>query len=257
MDFAKLAELLDRRLASFASVTQQFNTNTSMGGSHLACFSSSLSSNARSSASASGTRSRPHAGKAFEWAAGRHSSIWCRDRKLVIDDAEAETVRWTFRRFVRLGSATLLARELVAKKSMNRYGHELDKGAVYKLLKNRVYVGDAVHKGAAYPGEHQTIINRKLGTKAHTRLGESPRKRGEIDRVVVDQVRQLSATPEVIVATWKEARETLTHLRESDVRDITEGRICLCFCGRRRHRHPSVGMKQARVIRPTQERKDG
>jgi DNA invertase Pin-like site-specific DNA recombinase len=277
MDFAKLAELLDRRNASFVSVTQQFNTNTSMGRLTL----NMLLSFAQFEREVIGERIRDKV------AASRKKGIWMggwapfgylvRDRKLIIDEKEAETVRWIFRRFVQLGSATLLARELVVKNLRTRYGHKLDKGTVYKLLNNRVYIGDAVHKGTPYPGEHQPIIERKLWDKAHALMRESPRKRGakskahapallrglifdphgramspthtrkggrlyryyvsqatikngpdsdqlrvpagEIDRIVVDQVRQLLAAPEVIVATWKEARRAMKGVRESDVRD--------------------------------------
>jgi site-specific DNA recombinase len=276
-DFALLAELLDRRNASFVSVTQQFNTNSSMGRLTL----NMLLSFAQFEREVIGERIRDKV------AASRRKGIWMggwapfgylvRDRKLIIDEKEAETVRWIFRRFVQLGSATLLARELVVKNLRTRYGHKLDKGTVYKLLNNRVYIGDAVHKGTPYPGEHQPIIECKLWAKAHALLRESPRKRGakskahtpallrgvifdsqgramspthtrkggrlyryyvsqatiksgpegdqlrvpagEIDRIVVDQVRRLLGAPEVIVATWKEARHVVKGLRESDVRD--------------------------------------
>ena len=86
-----------------------------------------------------------------------------KDRKLVVQETDAKVVRSIFRRFVTLGSATLLARELQQKSIRNRYGHAIDKGVLYKLLNNRIYIGDAVHKGIAYPGEHEAIIDRKLG----------------------------------------------------------------------------------------------
>jgi hypothetical protein len=85
-----------------------------------------------------------------------------RDRKLIIQPADAERVRSIFKRFVQLKSATLLARELVLAGATNRYGHLLDKGVLYRLLNNRVYIGEAVHKGVSYPGEHQAVIDRKL-----------------------------------------------------------------------------------------------
>ena len=56
-------------------------------------------------------------------------------------------------------------------------GHPIDKGTVYKLLNNRVYVGEAVHKGTAYPGEHQPIVSRAIWDKVHAILAESPRTR--------------------------------------------------------------------------------
>ena len=52
-----------------------------------------------------------------------------------------------------------------------------DKGYLYKLLNNRVYIGEAVHKGTAYPGQHQAIVNRPLWDRVHAVLRDSPRKR--------------------------------------------------------------------------------
>lgn len=100
-----------------------------------------------------------------------------KDRKLVINRAEAATVHMIFERFIKLGSATELVRTLRAEGVRGKQGKLVDKGYVYKLLNNRVYVGEAVHKGVAYPGEHQAIIERVLWDRVHTVLGESPRKR--------------------------------------------------------------------------------
>jgi hypothetical protein len=166
---------------------------------------------------------------------------------------------------------------LVRARATNRYGHLLDKGVLYKLLNNRVYLGEAVHKGVSYPGEHQAIIDRKLWDQAHAILKQSPRRRAasaraqtpallkgllfgpdgaamspthtrkagrlyryyisqsvmkrgteacpikqvpaaEIERIVIDQVRSLLQTPEVIVQTWRAARKTDSGLAESEVR---------------------------------------
>jgi site-specific DNA recombinase len=100
-----------------------------------------------------------------------------RDRKLIVHDADAERVRSIFKRFTELKSATLLARELVVSGARNRYGHLLDKGILYKLLNNRVYIGEAVHKGTSYPGEHEAIVDQKLWDQVHAIMKESPRKR--------------------------------------------------------------------------------
>ena len=78
---------------------------------------------------------------------------------------------------VAVGSATTLARALIAEGVRTRRGRLVDKGFLYKLLNNRVYIGDAVHKGTAYPGEHQPIISRALWDKVHGILRESPRVR--------------------------------------------------------------------------------
>src|SRR5258707_13462000 len=98
-----------------------------------------------------------------------------RDRKLIINEPEAATVRMIFERFLKLGSATTLARSLFAEGVRSRRGKLIDKGFLYKLLNNRIYIGEAVHKGTAYPGEHQAIIRRDLWDKAHNIMAGSPR----------------------------------------------------------------------------------
>jgi hypothetical protein len=61
-------------------------------------------------------------------------------------------------------------------------GKPVDKGYIYRILNNRVYLGEAVHKGTSYPGEHEAIIDRTLWDRAHAILGESPRKRAAHNR---------------------------------------------------------------------------
>jgi site-specific DNA recombinase len=122
-----------------------------------------------------------------KFAASRRKGIWMggwaplgydvRDRKLVINKAEAATVRMIFTRFVEVGSATALTRTLIAEGVTTKHGKPIDKGALYKLLNNRVYVGEAVHKGTAYRGEHEAIVGRRLWDRVHEILGQSPRKR--------------------------------------------------------------------------------
>jgi site-specific DNA recombinase len=104
------------------------------------------------------------------------------DRKLLVNDAEAASVRRIFQRFVELGSATVLARELRRDRFRNKQGTLIDKGYLYRLLNNRVYRGEAVHKGKAYPGEHDAIIDQDLWDRVHAILQESPRKRANNSR---------------------------------------------------------------------------
>jgi site-specific DNA recombinase len=111
-----------------------------------------------------------------------------RDRKLVVNPAEAELVRLIFRRFLDLGSALLLIRELNAQghhtKSWTtrsgtfREGRPFDKGTLYKILRNRVYLGEAVHKGQSYPGEHEPIIDRATWDRVHEVLTLNAKRRG-------------------------------------------------------------------------------
>jgi hypothetical protein len=105
-----------------------------------------------------------------------------KDRKLVIDETEAETVRRIFDQFAKCGSTTTIARQLTAESIRNRYGHPLDKGRLYFLLHNRVYIGEAVHKGTAYPGEHQPIVSQAVWDRVQAVLAKNPRIRAGISR---------------------------------------------------------------------------
>lgn len=177
MDFAKLVEVFDRHGVTFVSVTQAFNTTTSMGRLTL----NILLSFAQFEREVTGERIRD------KFAASRAKGMWMGGfvpmgydvvaRKLVINEAEAATVRGIFKRFVELGSATILTRELEAGGVRSKRGRPIDKGFLYKLLRNRVYIGEAVHKGISYPGEHQAIITPELWDAVHAILQESPRQR--------------------------------------------------------------------------------
>ncbi len=182
MDFAKLVEAFDRNDVTFVSVTQAFNTTTSMGRLTL----NILLSFAQFEREVIGERIRD------KFAASRKRGMWMggfvpmgydvADRKLVINEAEAATVRHMFQRFVDLGSATLLTRELVAQGVVNKRGKPIDKGFLYKLFRNRVYIGEAVHKGISYPGEHEAIITPELWDRVHAILQDSPRARAAKSR---------------------------------------------------------------------------
>ena len=177
MDFAKLVEVFDRNNVTFVSVTQSFNTTTSMGRLTL----NILLSFAQFEREVIGERIRD------KFAASRKRGMWMggfvpmgydvKDRKLVINEAEAETVRMIFERFVALGSASTLARALQAENTRNKRGKRIDKGFIYKLFGSRVYLGEAVHKGTSYPGEHSAIITQELWDDVHGILQTSPRER--------------------------------------------------------------------------------
>jgi site-specific DNA recombinase len=182
MDFSKLVEIFDRNGVTFVSVTQSFNTTTSMGRLTL----NILLSFAQFEREVIGERIRDKV------AASRKRGIWMGgyvplgydvlDRKLLVNDDEAASVRRIFERFVEFGSATVLARELRRDGFRNKQGTLIDKGYLYRLLNNRVYRGEAVHKGKAYPGEHDAIIDDDLWDRAHAILQESPRKRANNSR---------------------------------------------------------------------------
>jgi hypothetical protein len=99
------------------------------------------------------------------------------NRKLVVDRETATHVRWIFTRFLEIGSCTVLAREVGARGIRSPRGNRIDKKYIYRMLSNRAYIGEAVHKGDSYPGEHDAIIDRETWDKVHTILQESPRKR--------------------------------------------------------------------------------
>lgn len=177
LDFSRLVEVFDRHNVTFVSITQSFNTTTSMGRLTL----NILLSFAQFEREVIGERIRDKV------AASRRKGMWMggwapfgydvKDRKLVVNQAEAETLRTIFKRFVQVRSATLLANQLVAEDIRNKYGKHITKGPLYRLLTNRVYLGEAVHKGTSYPGEHDAIIDPELWEQVREVLKESPRKR--------------------------------------------------------------------------------
>jgi site-specific DNA recombinase len=182
MDFARLVEVFDRHSVTFVSVTQQFNTTTSMGRLTL----NVLLSFAQFEREVIGERIRD------KFAASRARGMWMggwtplgynvEARKLVVNEAEAAAVRMIFERFLRVGSATALARALADEGVRNKRGKLIDKPFLYKLLRNPIYLGEAVHKGIAYPGEHAAIITRDIWDKVQSILRESPRLRANRSR---------------------------------------------------------------------------
>ena len=167
-DFAKIVEIFDAKGVSFVSVTQQFNTTTSMGRLTL----NVLLSFAQFEREVTGERIRD------KIAASKRKGMWMggvsplgyavRERKLIIVQREAETVRHIFRRYAELGSVRLLQQELethgVAGKRWTsaagrRWGGKpLARGALYLILQNRLYRGEIVHKDRTYLGEHAAIV---------------------------------------------------------------------------------------------------
>ena len=168
-DFAKIVELFDSSGVSFVSVTQQFNTTTSMGRLTL----NVLLSFAQFEREVTGERIRD------KIAASKKKGMWmggivplgydARDRSLAINPAEAETVRTLFRLYLELGTVRRLKEAadrlgLVTKQrqsSADRLvgGQAFTRGHLYQLLSNRTYAGEVVHKGVSYPGRHEAIID--------------------------------------------------------------------------------------------------
>ena len=139
-----------------------------------------------------------------KFAASRRKGMWMggnvplgyrvEARKLVVVEPEAELVRRIFARFAALGSALKVARELNAAGEVTKRwnansklqgGRAWTKGDVYKILANRVYLGQAVHKGVAYPGEHAAIVDQELWDRAHGVMAEPTRQRAATTRAQV------------------------------------------------------------------------
>jgi DNA invertase Pin-like site-specific DNA recombinase len=193
-DFAKLVEVFERHNLTFVSVTQQFNTTTSMGRLTL----NILLSFAQFEREVIGERIRD------KFAASRKKGMWMggwpplgyevQNRRLVVVEREAALVRRIFDRFAKTGSALSLARELNSAGEVTkrrrcadgaRGGTAWTKGAVYKVLANRIYLGEAVHKGVGYPGEHAAIIDQRAWDKAHGAMAEPAHRRGASTRAQV------------------------------------------------------------------------
>src|SRR5882724_2981240 len=192
-DFARLVELFDAEAVSFVSVTQQFNTTSSMGRLTL----NVLLSFAQFEREVTGERIRD------KIAASKKKGMWMggvpplgytvRDRKLIIVESEAETVRHIFRRYAALASVRLLKAELethgiagkrwtsVAGRSWG--GRPIGRGALYLILQNRIYRGEIVQKDQSYSGEHEATIDPALWDAVQARLAENAVERGTGTRV--------------------------------------------------------------------------
>jgi site-specific DNA recombinase len=179
-DFAKLVELFDQFGVSFVSITQSFNTTTSMGRLTL----NVLLSFAQFEREVIGERVRD------KIAASKRKGIWvggpvslgyrCIDKKLVVVPDEAETVRAIFTRYLELGSMGALIEDLdrrgIRTKANGRIngsvrgGIRFGTGALAHLLKNRFYIGEVVYRGATHRGEHEPILDRELFEAVQAKL---------------------------------------------------------------------------------------
>ncbi len=179
-DFARMVEVFDRKAVSFVSVTQQFNTTTSMGRLTL----NVLLSFAQFEREVTGERIRD------KIAASKKRGLWMggnpplgydvEDRKLIVNETEAETVRHIFRQYREIKSVRELRRRLQAqgvtsKRRVVRDGRvtgdkPLNRGALYHLLHNRIYRGEIVHRERSYPGDHEAIVDQALWDEAQTIL---------------------------------------------------------------------------------------
>ena len=182
-DFAKIVEVLDAAEASFVSVTQSFNTTTSMGRLTL----NILLSFAQFEREVTGERSRD------KIAASKRKGMWMGgplplgydvlDRKLVINDAEARTVRQIFDLCLELGSVVattealnrvgVVTKAIVAKDGGKRGGIAWARGGLGHFLTNRVYIGEVRHKDQHFPGEHNAIVDTDTWDRVQAQLASN------------------------------------------------------------------------------------
>jgi DNA invertase Pin-like site-specific DNA recombinase len=194
-DFSKMIEVFDRQGVSFVSVTQQFNTTTSMGRLML----NVLLSFAQFEREVTGERIRD------KIAASKRKGMWMggvpplgydvENRRLVANEREAKIIRHIFKRFVELGSSTLLVKELrldgvtskawVTQDGKVRDGKPIDKSLIYKLLGNRTYLGELRHKEQWYQAEHPPIVDRKTWDDVQSILASNSHVRANATRATV------------------------------------------------------------------------
>src|SRR6266436_6443929 len=185
-DFAKLVELFDGHGVSFVSVTQQFNTTTSMGRLTL----NVLLSFAQFEREVTSERIRD------KIAASKRKGLWVggiaplgyetKDRKIVVVEEEAERVRTIFRRYLELGSLSLLMahlreRRIVTKVRSLKIGRTVGgipftRGPLAHLLRNRFYIGEVAFKGEILPGEQPAILDRELFDAVQAKLNDQRNK---------------------------------------------------------------------------------
>lgn len=182
-DFAKLVEQFDAQGVSFVSVTQQFNTTSSMGRLTL----NVLLSFAQFEREVTGERIRD------KIAASKKKGMWMggfvpigyrsHERSLIINDAQAERIRTVFRSYLQLGSVKALKAELdhmgwvtptsEGKDQRATGGKRFSRGHLYRILSNPIYLGRIAHKGQVYPGNHPAIIDQELWDQVQARLSEN------------------------------------------------------------------------------------
>jgi site-specific DNA recombinase len=182
-DFAKIVEAFDARGVSFVSVTQQFNTTTSMGRLTL----NVLLSFAQFEREVTGERIRD------KIAASKRKGMWMggrvplgydlKDRHLIANREEAEHVREIFAVYLELGCVKRMKARLdergtrskvrISAAGVRSGGEPYSRGALYKILRNRLYLGEIPHKGESHPGEHAAIIDRDLWDRVQAKLKEN------------------------------------------------------------------------------------
>ena len=227
-DFAKLVEIFDRHEISFVSVTQQFNTTSSMGRLTL----NVLLSFAQFEREVTGERIRD------KITASKKKGLWMggnpplgydvKNKELVVNEAEAETVRHIFRQYREIESvhelhSWIAAEGVTSKRRIMRDGSiagdkPINRGALYYLLQNRLYLGEIVHKEKSYPGKHEAIVDEELWDEVQAILAantngehrKGARQPSLLTGLVVDEQGE-SLTPSHAVKKGRRYRYYVSH----------------------------------------------
>lgn len=158
MDFSKIIDVFDRHETSFVSITQQFNTTTSMGRLTL----NILLSFAQFEREVTGERIRDKIAaskKKGMWMGGKVPLGYLKeDKKLVVHNEDAQKVQMLFDKYLELKSVPKLMHYLKENEIKTKTDKYFSKGQLYHLLSNRVYIGKITHKDKVYDGEHEAII---------------------------------------------------------------------------------------------------
>jgi DNA invertase Pin-like site-specific DNA recombinase len=188
-DFSRIVEIFEKADCSFVSVTQSFNTTNSMGRLML----NVLLSFAQFEREVTGERIRDKIAaskKRGMWMGGRPPlgyDLPVKDsRKLEVNEGEAQTVRYIFERYLELGSVHALERELTAngfrskvhvtRKGKTQGGLPFSRGALFHFLRNRIFLGQIVHKDEVYDGQHDAIIEQDLFDRVQFQLSANARR---------------------------------------------------------------------------------
>ncbi|WP_428062699.1 recombinase family protein [Candidatus Avelusimicrobium fimicolum] len=175
MDFSKIVEVLDKHNASFVSITQHFNTTTSMGRLTL----NMLLSFAQFEREVTGERIRDKISaskKKGMWMGGKPPlGYYRKDKKIYPDEEKVPLVRSIFEKYIEFKSTTPL------KEWLNKQGHNISVGNLNCILRNKAYIGLVGHKGIWYPGEHEGIIPIELFEQVQTVMADNRINRQHYD----------------------------------------------------------------------------
>ena len=258
-DFAKIVEALDAKSVSFVSVTQQFNTTSSMGRLTL----NVLLSFAQFEREVTGERIRD------KIAASKKKGMWMgghvpfgydvKDRKLVPNRLEAARVCQIFALYLKLGCVSKLAAQLarekvqskiwIARTGARRGGANFSRGALYDLLRNRLYIGEIRHRDQWHPGEHKGIVPQDLWSSVQAKLtGNLRAHRGRLRERssslltgLLEDVKGNRFTPSFTVKNGRRYRYYVSQLvvknpgeRHSSINRLPAAEIEDLICGRLR-----------------------